>query len=146
MELKLFSNQTIFIDTAPLIYYIEENPIYLKPLRHLFLAYEEYGYLFMSSVITLIEVLVLPLRYKKNELAQRYETILTNSKAIKLIAIDDEIAKIAARLRAEYSLKTPDAIQLATAIAYSADTFLTNDKRLKTIKEINVITLDELVI
>jgi predicted nucleic acid-binding protein len=144
MELRLFSNQTIFIDTAPLIYYIEENPKYLESLRQFFLSYEEYGYLFMSSVITLIEVLVLPLRHKKNELAQRYETILTGSKAIKLIAVDDEIAKIAARLRAEYALKTPDAIQLATAIAYSADTFLTNDKQLKTVKEINVITLDEL--
>jgi predicted nucleic acid-binding protein len=144
MELKQFSNQTIFIDTSPLIYYIEENPQYLRFLRRFFLANEEYGYFFISSVITLMEVLVLPLRYKENELVQKYETILTNSKAIKLIAIDDEIAKVSARLRAEYSLKTPDAIQLATAVVYSADTFLTNDKRLKTVKEINVVTLDEL--
>jgi predicted nucleic acid-binding protein len=146
MELKLFSNQTIFIDTSPLIYYIEEHSQYLKFLRHLFTSHEEYGYLFISSVITLMEVLVLPLRCKKNELAQRYETILTNSQSIKLVTIDNEIAKVSARLRAEYSLKTPDAIQLATAVVYSADTFLTNDKRLKTVKEVNVLTLDELEI
>jgi predicted nucleic acid-binding protein len=146
MELKAFSNQTIFIDTSPLIYYIEENPQYVNLLRHLFLAYEEYRCLFLTSVITLMEVLVLPLRCKRNELAQRYETILTDSGAIKLVAIDDEIAKVAARLRAKYSFKTPDAIQLATAVVYSADTFLTNDKQLKTVKEVNVVTLDEMVI
>ena len=146
MELKLFSNQTIFIDTSPLIYYIEENPQYVSLLRRLFLAYEEYRCFFLTSVITLMEVLVLPLRCKRNELAQRYETILADSGAIKLVAIDDEIAKVAARLRAEYSLKTPDAIQLATAVVYSADTFLTNDKHLKTVKEVNVLTLDEMVI
>jgi predicted nucleic acid-binding protein len=145
MELKRFSHQTIFVDTAPLIYYIEEHPRYLKFLQHLFAA-EDYGYLFISSVITLMEVLVLPLRYKQNELARRYETILTDSRAIKLVYIDDEIAKVSARLRAEYSLKTPDAIQLAVAIVYSADTFLTNDKHLKTVKEVNVLTLDEIVI
>jgi predicted nucleic acid-binding protein len=146
MELKVFSNQTIFIDTAPLIYYIEENPRYLKFLQPFFAAYEEYGYLFVSTVITLLEVLVLPLRHKENELAQRYEAILTNSKSIKLVAIDEEIAKISARLRAEYSLKTPDAIQLATAVVYSADTFLTNDKQLKAVKEVHVVTLDEMII
>jgi predicted nucleic acid-binding protein len=146
MELIAFSNQTIFIDTAPLIYYIEENPRYLKFLQPFFAANEKYGYFFLSSVITLMEVLVLPLRHKKNELAQRYETVLTSSNAIKLVAIDEEIAKISARLRAEYSFKTPDAVQLATAIMHSADTFLTNDKQLKVVKEVNVVTLDEIVI
>jgi predicted nucleic acid-binding protein len=144
MELKAFSNQTIFIDTAPLIYYIEENPQYLKFLQALFASYKEYGYVFVTSMITLMEVLVLPLRHKKTELAHKYESILTNSRSIKLVAIDVEITKISARLRATYPLKTPDAIQLATAIAYAADTFLTNDKQLKAVKAVNVVTLDEL--
>jgi predicted nucleic acid-binding protein len=40
--------------------------------------------------------------------------------------------------------QTPDAIQIATAIYYPADYFLTNDKRLKSVTEIKIITLEDL--
>lgn len=50
----------------------------------------------------------------------------------------------AAELRAKYNLRTPDSIQLATAIEYNADYFLTNDIRLKSVAEINSIILSEL--
>jgi predicted nucleic acid-binding protein len=42
----------------------------------------------------------------------------------------------ASYLRATYTLRTPDAIQLATAIYSQADFFLTNDKQLSAITEI----------
>lgn len=44
-------------------------------------------------------------------------------------------------LRVNYNLKTPDAIQLATAMENNTDVFLTNDERLKRVKEIEVLTL-----
>ncbi|MDY0201998.1 MAG: hypothetical protein RBR40_13535 [Tenuifilaceae bacterium] len=46
-------------------------------------------------------------------------------------------------LRAKYALKTPDAIQLASALISLSDFFLTNDLRLKNVNEIEVITLDD---
>ncbi|MDR3328738.1 MAG: type II toxin-antitoxin system VapC family toxin [Prevotellaceae bacterium] len=138
-----FANKVVFLDTAPLIYYIEENPRYEKILGELFAAQERYKYQFLSSVVTLLEVMVLPLRQKEKELAKAYQTILTNSPSITLVDVNVEIAKTAARLRADYALKTPDAIQLAAAVCYSADYFLTNDHHLKTVKEANVITLDD---
>jgi predicted nucleic acid-binding protein len=131
----------IFIDTAPLIYFIEEHPYYSPVLYELF---NRPQYQFISSVVTLTEVLVLPLREGNQDLARKYEAILIHSPSIILADINIEIAKITAQLRAEYTLKTPDAIQLATAISYSADYFLTNDKHLKTIKKVKVITLEEL--
>jgi len=99
---------------------------------------------FASSVITLIEVLVLPLKEGNNKIVKAYESILTNSKSIDIFDLNTTIARISAKFRAEYSFKTPDAIQLATAVYCSADYFLTNDKRLKAVKEIKVITMDEL--
>ena len=39
-----------------------------------------------------------------------------------------------------------DALQLATAIETGCDMFYTNDRKLKQIDEINVITVDELQI
>jgi predicted nucleic acid-binding protein len=61
-----------------------------------------------------------------------------------MINVNNLIAIKAAELRAKYSLKTPDSIQLATAIQYNADYFLTNDLRLKLVNEIKSITLNEL--
>jgi Predicted nucleic acid-binding protein, contains PIN domain len=134
----------IFLDTAPLIYYIEENPLYTGVLNDLFTTGKTKKNQFISSVVTLIEVLVLPLREGKTELAETYKQILTGSHSIEIVDINVDISVIAARLRADKALKTPDAIQVATAIYTSSDYFLTNDKRLKSINEIEVITVDEL--
>ena len=141
---RQFDNKKIFLDTAPLIYYIEENPLYEAFLNDLFSSHEKKKRQFVSSVITLIEVLVLPIREGNKALSEAYEKILSNSRSIDIFDINTNIAKIAAQLRADYSLKTPDAIQLATAIYTSADFFLTNDKRLQMVKEVKVITLNDI--
>ena len=142
--MKDLTGKKIFLDTAPLIYYIEEHSYFAPLLNELFLLKGKEECQFISSVITLTEVLVLPLREKKLDLAQKYETIMTSSKSIELVDISVKTAKITAQLRAKYALKTPDAIQLAVAIHHSADYFLTNDKRLKTVCEIKIITLEDL--
>jgi predicted nucleic acid-binding protein len=59
-------------------------------------------------------------------------------------AMDETIAEEAARLRAIYNFKMPDAIIVATAIAHEAEVLLTNDHRLASMKEIPVVKLDEL--
>jgi predicted nucleic acid-binding protein len=45
---------------------------------------------------------------------------------------------LAAGLRARHGLRTPDAIQIATALRHKAETFITNDERLASVKEIKV--------
>lgn len=58
--------------------------------------------------------------------------------------IDEAIAEEAAKLRATYNVKMPDALITATAIVMGADVLLTNDHKFSTIKEIPVVRLDEL--
>jgi len=146
MELiKKFANKSVFIDTAPLIYYIEENKEYAKVLEKLFAANEQSKFQFSTSVITLMEILVYPIRIKATKLVKDYENILCNSKTLDIYDINIEIAKIAAKIRAEYGFKTPDSIQLATAKYRNSDYFLTNDKKLKSFKEIEIIVLDEIL-
>ncbi len=58
--------------------------------------------------------------------------------------MDEIVAEEAARLRAIYSFKMPDAIIIATSIIYKADVLLTNDYQLASVNEIPVIKLDEL--
>ena len=47
-----------------------------------------------------------------------------------IVDIDQEVALSAARIRARYKLKAPDAIYLACAISVDADSFITTDKKL----------------
>jgi predicted nucleic acid-binding protein len=66
---------------------------------------------------------------------------------LEIIELSFVIADTAARLRAEYKLKTPDAIILATALNTNSKYFLTNDQHFISIGEkenIAVLLLDEL--
>ena len=140
--IKSIYGKKIFIDTAPLIYYIEGNNIYTQKLNELF-SIQSHCH-FITSVITLSEVLVKPYREGNARLAKLYEVILTQAENIDIYEISIQIAEKSALLRAKYTIKTPDAIQIATAQYCSVDYFLTNDLRLKSINKLNVITLSEI--
>lgn len=143
--IQKLKNKNVFLDTAPLIYYIEENPKYSPILNKLFSENSKGIFLFQTSVITLLEVLVLPMRQDENQLVEQYQNILCNSPSINILDLNIEIAQKAALFRAKFGLKTPDSIQLATAVYSSADYFLTNDIRLKAVKEIEILILDEII-
>lgn len=104
------------LDTAPLIYFIEENPAYLQTLRPFFEAMDKGKFTAVTSIVTLIEVLVHPFRQGNTKLAQQYHDILLNVGNLTTIPLSQDIAEEAARLRATYNIRTPDAIQMATAI------------------------------
>jgi len=61
---------------------------------------------------------------------------------LSVLPVTDEIAERAAILRASYGLKTPDAIQLATALISASDAFLTNDEGMPGIEGVQVLILD----
>lgn len=137
----------LFIDTAPFIYYIEkneENPQYFEKVKNFLKECYNEDVDFKTSVITLEEYLVFP--YRKNE--QCYVDMfakLIKTLGIEIIEVDQEIAKKAARIRADYkALKGMDALQLSAACLSGCDLFLTNDKQLKQFKEIPCITVEEL--
>ncbi|OQX79879.1 MAG: hypothetical protein B6D64_04135 [Bacteroidetes bacterium 4484_276] len=134
----------IFLDTAPIIYYIEGNVKYQDFLSNLFKLNVREEVDFVTSSITFMEIMVLPFRLGQFELIKQYETILSESETIIILDLDLKIAKAAAEIRAKYNIKTPDSIQLATAINQSCNFFLTNDKKLK-ISGITTLYLDEIV-
>jgi predicted nucleic acid-binding protein len=144
MVIQDFASKTVFLDTAPLIYFIEGNSEYQPILSHLFDFNDEGGFSFVTSSVTLLEVLVKPLREGQKAIAEQYRDILTTAPGIELFDVTSTIAEQAAQLRARYNLRTPDAIQLATCIELGADYFLTNDNRLKAVSETTVIAVGEL--
>jgi predicted nucleic acid-binding protein len=130
---------TIFIDTAPIIYYIEAHSQFGPLAKEVVNSFQSGKLSAFSSVITLTEVLSKPLEIGDEKLARKFADFLKHGKNLSLIEISTSIAERAGRLRGQYSdLRTVDAIQISTAIDAGADVFLTNDKKLKQIKEIKL--------
>lgn len=133
------------LDTSPLIYFTETHPSYIGVLDQIFLRLRSGEFNAVTSIITLLEILVHPIKKGDTVLVQRYKDLLLNTPYISTRILDQQIAEKASYLRATYTLRTPDAIQLATAIYSQADFFLTNDKQLSAITEIQVLILDNLI-
>ena len=136
--------KTVGLDTAPLIYFIEENPLYIKAVRLFFEAMDKGNFTVVTSTVTLLEVLVHPLRSKNKELAAEYQDILLNSRLM-MLEVSNAIAEQAAQLRATHNIRTPDAIQISAALQAGATHFFTNDIRLPKIPSIQILSLDALV-
>jgi predicted nucleic acid-binding protein len=138
--------QIVGLDTALLIYFIEENPNYLNLTDAFFETLFRGEFTVITSVLTITEVLVYPLRQGNTILAQQYRDILFNSQGLTTIEVSPDIAETAAQLRATYNLRTPDAIQIATTIRGGASFFLTNDARLPSLPDLSVLVLEHLIV
>lgn len=119
----------IYLDTCIVIYLIEKHPIYASRIEALINNLSD-SILCFSPLVRL-ESLVMPFRTNDSQLERLYEIFF---KAQNLLTMPPEVFDQAARLRANFpSLKTPDALHLATAIFYNCDEFWTNDDRLNKI-------------
>ena len=137
--------ELVGLDTAPLIYFIEEHPTYLESVRCFFEAVDRGVFNVITSTVTLLEVLVQPLRHSDADLADEYRDILLNSVNLRTVGISVSVAEQAARLRAKHNIRTPDAIQLASAIHEGASFFVTNDARLPELSSLKFLILDDLL-
>jgi predicted nucleic acid-binding protein len=143
--LEALRGSIVGLDTAPLIYLIEENSTYLPLVRAFFEAVDRGEFRVTTSILTLTEVLVHPMRHGDQELADQYRQILLHANEVTTVSVSEAIAEEAAQLRARHGLRTPDAIQLATAIHSGASSFLTNDGRLPEFASLNILVLNQLI-
>lgn len=124
----------VFIDTAPFIYLIENNPRFYSIVEDLIVDYVSTGAVINTSVITYMEFCVVPEREGRQDVIDSFRDLMKRL-GVNMIEINEEIAQIAYKLRAKYSfLKSMDAIQLACSKGSSCD-FITNDVKLKKIDE-----------
>jgi predicted nucleic acid-binding protein len=135
----------VAVDTAVFIYLIEEHAKYLPLVLPLFEEADQGRRTLITSALTLLEVLVLPYRRLNVRLARRYERLLTRSRGVRMVDITGEQLHVAAQLRALSGVRTPDALQLACALAHNCRTFVTNDRDLPPIPEVRVVQLSAYV-
>src|SRR5437016_10214400 len=106
---------SLAFDTAAIIYFVEANPSYDKLVTNIFNRVAAGVVEGWTSVISLSEVLVQPIVSGRKDLQIRYRELLLNSANFHTLAITAGAEK-AARIRAAYGLRLPDAIQIAFAV------------------------------
>ena len=134
----------VFIDTAPIIYYLDKAPGYCWIMeRYLDKCYTD-GVSLFTSAVTIEEYCVYPYRNQKPELIERLLSFI-DAAGVEVRDIEKSISLAAAALRAKYpGFKAMDAFQLECVVSVGADIFLTSDKQLRQCDEINVVLIDEL--
>ncbi len=144
MGVRLKSGDIVFLDTAPFIYFFETHPDYFPQLEAFFDQLYETGAQAITSIVTYIELTTRPARKGNRQLVRKYRDYLSNSQNISLFPLDMDIADHVVELRATCHFRTPDAIQIGTAVACGVDYIITNDKSWQRFDEIKVIMVGDL--
>lgn len=134
----------LYMDTSPFIYYTEKRIEFIEKMRAVFLYQERHQMNVLTSVITVSECMTKPIKEKDAQLIKLYEHLFEETSGIDLIDVSFAISRKSADLRAQYGLRTPDALHIATAIISGCQAFLTNDIALKRINELKVWVLDDI--
>jgi predicted nucleic acid-binding protein len=130
---------SVLVDTAPFIYLLESRPLFADRFVGLFEAAAKGQVLIALSTVTLAEVLTGPFKAGQTALAKRYEKALLQYRVVDVSA---PIAALAAQLRAQYRLKLPDALQLATALDLGATALVTHDRDFSQVTGLDILTGD----
>lgn len=125
-SLILPASGMVYVDANPVIYTVETHPTYGSIVLPLWTTVRSGQVMVVSSELTLLETLVLPIMLVDTALQTKYEQIWQGA-GRQLFPITREILYDATRLRASYGLKTPDAIHAATALRYGCALFVSND-------------------
>lgn len=144
-SLTLPTSGFVGVDTAAIIYSIEQIAPYDQLLQPLWQAAHDGTFAIACSELTLLEVLVKPIRDGNTLLEQRYRRFLTATTEIQMLPIDRALLEASTRLRASYNLKTPDAIHAATALSAGCALFVTNDPVFRRVPGLPVVVLEELL-
>lgn len=115
----------LLLDSAPIIYFLEDHPKLAPRFQPLFEAHANGRVRFAVTTITIAEVLAGPLSTGDEPLARRYRSIL---ESWLVVPLDVGIAESAARIRGSFRLKLADAVQVASALAVNADALVTHDR------------------
>ena len=134
----------IYLDTAPLIYFLENHPRYALKVQDILQGNSSDGCKFATSVITNVEYLPKPMRENKQDLVFAYNA-LKSILNMEVISVIEDISMEAVKIRIKYpGIKALDSIHLASAVHSGCDAFLTNDEQLKQVSEIQILYLEEM--
>jgi predicted nucleic acid-binding protein len=135
------------LDTSLLIYHLEDIAPYADLTEIVFASIAEGSLRAVLSTISVTELLVQPFAKGQQDRIATFEQFLLSLPNTDLIPPNYPITKEAARLRAKYLIRTPDALLISTALNEKAEAFLTNDSHLRDLKGegIAILILDDFI-
>lgn len=141
----VLEGRSVYFDTNIFIYILEGTKEYTAQIRSIQLAIENAEFQIFTSQIVFTEVLPVHVKANNEQKIQATIEFLSDSGAFNLVPAGREICIQSGFLRGLAGMKTPDAIHVATAIHTGCDVFLTNDKRIKTPENIELLVLADFV-
>lgn len=130
----------VFVDTNLWIYHLEGHSAFgsIASTRLAKLAAD--GDTVVISDLVRLECRVGPLKAKNSLLLAKYDGLFARPELL-VTPLSPAVCDLAASLRADFGVKTPDALNIAGALEAGCAVFLTHDGRLRTPSKIIVETL-----
>ena len=135
----------VYFDVNPIIYFIEQNTQFAETVTPVFEMIGEGSILAFTSELSLTEILIKPIRDNLNQVIQAHKELLLDTELFTLISPNQDTFLVAAELGGKSSMRTPDAIHMASAIESKCKYFITNDKGIKSTGGVIVVQIMELV-
>jgi predicted nucleic acid-binding protein len=145
LRLFLARRRRIALDTSVFIYQLEANARYLPLTDYIFTWLARPNCRAITSTITMTELPVQPYRNLDEQQADEMYVLLSTFPNLEWIAPNLEISDLAAKFRALHRLRTPDALQAATAVHAGATGFVTNDPVFERVKTFETLLLDKVL-
>lgn len=137
--------ERVGLDTSLFIYYFEPSPRYVALVDTVFELLARGALHGVTSVLTLMELVVKPLQMGRLDLADEYQALIATYPNLRIVDADRITAWLAAELRAAHRLRPIDAVHIAASLQHGATAFLTNDRRLRRVTELDVLLLEDFV-
>ena len=119
----------VYLDACVAIYYVEQHQALFQRVDSALFPASGEQITPVFSDLTRLECRVYPLRNQDQALLARYDAFFKLPDC-GFVNLDSSVFDLATELRAQFTLRTPDALHLAAAIRYGCHEFWTNDERL----------------
>ncbi len=133
-----------YLDANLYIYLLEGIVAYRQLMADLAAEIDRRDIGVIASELMFLEILPRPIREGRRQLVARYLELMQRTPRVTLAPVDQRVIQRAIRLRADLSLRSMDALHVATALVHGCETFVTNDERLNAPGDIRVVTLRDL--
>lgn len=140
----LAGHRLVALDTSVWIYHFEGSAAHGPAADNVLEAIAQGRVGAVASELVLLELLVAPLKKGSQDVADEIELMLLHFPHLQLAPVTRAVLVRAAEIRAQYAMRTPDAIMLATAVESGATLAITNDGAWRKVKQVDVLLLRDL--
>jgi predicted nucleic acid-binding protein len=145
IAVALSRHAVVGIDTMVWIYNLDRQSLPYAVATQVLRLIESGAIAGVTSEVTIMELMVRPLRMNAPTVAAGYESLIVTFPNLAVASLDRVAVRRAAELRARFNLHPLDALQLAACIEHGATTFVTNDLRLGKVTDIDIVMLDDFI-